>query len=92
VATADSEVVGMMALDDEWVRQLYVAPGHQRQGHGARLLAVAQSTRHSLALWTFASNLAAQRFYEAHGFKQSGSSSVDNEERAPAICYRWRAV
>jgi ribosomal protein S18 acetylase RimI-like enzyme len=90
VATTDGEVVGMMALDDEWVEQLYIAPGHQRRGHGARLLDLAQSTRRSLALWTFESNLAAQRFYEAHGFTRSGSPSADNEERAPAICYRWQ--
>jgi ribosomal protein S18 acetylase RimI-like enzyme len=89
VATQNDEVVGMMALDNEWLEQLYVAPGHQRQGHGQRLLAVAQSARDSLALWTFESNLGAQRFYETHGFKRSGSLSFDNEEHAAAICYRW---
>jgi GNAT superfamily N-acetyltransferase len=92
VSTSDSEVVGMMALDDEWVEQLYIAPEHHRQGHGARLLAVAQTTRHALALWTFESNRSAQRFYEAHGFTRSGSPSADNEEGAAAICYRWQAV
>jgi hypothetical protein len=38
------------------------------------------------------SNIPAQRFYEAHGFIQAGLPSIDNEEHAPAICYRWRAV
>jgi len=58
----------MMALEDEWVEQLYIDPEHQRRGHGARLLEVAQATRPALALWTFESNLGAQGFYEAHGF------------------------
>jgi GNAT superfamily N-acetyltransferase len=89
VATAGSEVVGMMAMESEWVEQLYVAPGHQRRGHGARLLAEVQSVKDSLALWTFESNLGARRFYEAHGFTRSGPPTDDNEERAPAICYRW---
>lgn len=92
MATTDSEVVGMMALEGEWVEQLYIAPGHQRRGHGARLLAVAQSSRTSLALWTFESNADARQFYEAHGFTQWGSASAENEEHAPAIMYRWPVV
>ena len=89
VAVEGDEIVGMMALDGEWVEQLYIDPDHQRRGLGARLLGVAQAARDSLALWTFESNLAAQRFYEAHGFTRSGLPSADNEERAPAVCYRW---
>jgi GNAT superfamily N-acetyltransferase len=91
VATADGDVAGVMALEDEWVEQLYIDPEHQRRGHGARLLEVAQATRPALALWTFESNLGAQGFYEAHGFTRSGLPSADNEEHAAAICYRWRA-
>lgn len=92
VAMEGSEVVGMLVLDEDWVDQLYVSPEHQRQGHGARLLAVAQTQRRSLVLWTFESNLGASRFYEAQGFALDGSPSSENEERAPAVCYRWRAI
>jgi hypothetical protein len=42
-----------------------------------------------LALWTFETNTIARAFYEAHGFLPSGPASADNEERTPAICYRW---
>lgn len=81
--------IAMMALREEWVEQLYVAPAHQRQGHGTRLLDVAKRSRSSLALWTFESNTAAQHFYESRGFVRSGPASADNEEGAPAVCYRW---
>ncbi len=43
-----------------------------------------------LQLWTFASNVRAQRFYERHGFvvveRTDGSG---NEEKAPGLRYRW---
>ena len=89
VTVEDEEVVAFMALDGDMLEQLYVAPRHQRIGHGAGLLRLAQTTRESLALWTFEDNLGARRFYEARGFKQSGQASTNNEEHAPALCYRW---
>jgi GNAT superfamily N-acetyltransferase len=82
----------MMVLDGEWVAQLYVAPEHVRRGHGSRLIQLAQSTRRELALWTFEANTIARAFYEAHGFRPSGPPSSDNEERAPALCYRWSST
>jgi GNAT superfamily N-acetyltransferase len=79
----------MMVLDGEWVEQLYVAPEHLRRGYGSQLVRLAQATRSELALWTFEANVAARVFYEAQGFRPAGPASSDNEERAPAVCYRW---
>lgn len=90
VAIEPSELAGMMALDGDWVEQLYISPEHQRRGHGSRLLELAKRQRRSLELWTFVSNVEAQRFYEAHGFARSGPVSADNEEHAPAVRYRWQ--
>jgi GNAT superfamily N-acetyltransferase len=89
VTTDGPELTGLMVLDDELVEQLYVAPEHARRGYGSLLLNLAQTTRSNLALWTFEANLSARAFYEAHGFRQSGAASSDNEEDAPAVCYRW---
>ncbi|WP_249018925.1 GNAT family N-acetyltransferase [Conexibacter sp. S30A1] len=89
VATECDVAVGMLALKAHRIEQLYVAPASQRRGHGSRLLAVVQGSRASLELWTFESNLGARRFYEAHGFRWEGTSSSDNEERVPALLYRW---
>ncbi len=89
LATNGREPVAVIALSDGWVEQLYVSPSHQGQGHGSRLLELAQSRQNALALWTFVTNLPARRFYEARGFARSGPPSDDNEEHAPALLYRW---
>ncbi len=91
IATEGEQLVGMMAVQGEWIEQLYVSPTHQRRGHGTRLLQLAQAGRDSLALWTFEANLVARRFYETHGFTQDDAPNSDNEEGVPAICYRWSA-
>jgi GNAT superfamily N-acetyltransferase len=89
VTSSGAELTAMMVLDAEWVEQLYVAPEHLRRGYGSQLARLAQATRDELALWTFEANIAARAFYEAHGFRPTGPASSDNEEHAPAICYRW---
>jgi GNAT superfamily N-acetyltransferase len=74
--TGDGVVIGMLVIDGDWVDQLYVEPELTGQGIGNELIAVAKRERpHGLRLWTFESNLAAQRFYERHGF--------DARDRAP---------
>jgi ribosomal protein S18 acetylase RimI-like enzyme len=90
VATDDGAPVAMMALRGGWLEQLCVAPEYQRRGYGTRLLQLAQGSRSGVELWTFESNAAARHFYEAHGFTQEGPPSDQNEERAPAIRYRWQ--
>jgi GNAT superfamily N-acetyltransferase len=80
---------GVMMLDGESVEQLYVLPDQQGRGFGSALLEHAQATRDSLALWTFEANAAARSFYEARGFVRDGGPTSENEERAPAVRYRW---
>lgn len=63
--------------------------GAKLRCHGSRLLALAQSSRSELALWTFAANTHARAFSEQHGFEADGPLTSDNEERAPALRYRW---
>lgn len=84
-------LVGILVLDGAWVEQLSVEPTMTRRGVGARLLNVAKRERpEGLRLWTFVSNLGAQRFYERHGFVTTRrTDGRDNEERAPDILYVW---
>jgi GNAT superfamily N-acetyltransferase len=89
VAVTGGELAALMVLDGVWVHQLYVAPEHLRHGHGAALLGLAQRTGDELLLWTFETNTGARAFYEAHGFRPDGPADSDNEERTPAIRYRW---
>lgn len=88
--TRDGRVVGMLVLDADWVDQLYVEPELTGHGIGSELIAVAKRERpHGLRLWTFESNLAAQRFYERHGFDARDRTANANEEGAPDILYVW---
>jgi GNAT superfamily N-acetyltransferase len=92
LTTYGPELTAMMVIDGEWLEHLYVAPEHSRQGCGSRLVRLAQSNRTELALWTFEANLSARAFYEKHGFRSTGAPSNNNEERAPAVCYRWTST
>jgi GNAT superfamily N-acetyltransferase len=85
-----SMLVGILVIDGPWVDQLYVEPTMTGRGIGARLLTLAKDQRpDGLRLWTFASNAAAQRFYERHGFMATRRTEGDNEEGAPDILYEW---
>jgi GNAT superfamily N-acetyltransferase len=86
---SDGTIVGMLVLEDEWIDQLYVEPDLTGQGIGARLLNLAKRERpQGLRLWTFVSNLGAQRFYERHGFAElERTDGSHNEEGAPDIQY-----
>lgn len=83
--------LAVLVLDDDWIDQLYVAPGHTGGGLGSRLVELAKSRRPAgLQLWTFASNAGAQRFYLRHGFTVAETTDGSgNEERAPDIRFVW---
>ena len=64
----DGPVVAVMALDDTWLDDLYVAPEHAGQGIGSALLDLAKTLRpEGFSLWVFEVNAPARRFYERHG-------------------------
>lgn len=92
VAEAGEAVVGFVSLDDGWVEQLYVAPGHTGRGIGSRLIAVAKERRpDGLQLWTFQVNAGARRFYERHGFTAvEMTDGAGNEERQPDVRFAWK--
>ncbi len=90
VADDGGAVIGLLAIEDEWVDQLYVAPGHTGKGIGSRLIVVAKRQRPcGLKLWSFEANVGARRFYEGHGFVATGSTPGDNEEGAPDVRFEW---
>jgi GNAT superfamily N-acetyltransferase len=88
----DGPVVAVMALDDTWLDDLYVAPRRAGRGIGSALLDLAKALRPGgFGLWVFEMNGPARRFYERHGLvpveRTDGSG---NEERAPDVRYAWR--
>lgn len=86
----DEEAVGLMVLDQEWIDQLYVDPATTGRGIGGALIEHAMGLHPTgLKLWTFQSNIDARRFYEAHGFVATVTTTGNNEEQAPDVRYEW---
>jgi len=90
-ASEAGEIIGLLALRQDWVDQLYVVPEWQRRAVGRTLLEIAKRARpDGLQLWTFVSNEPARRFYMDQGFvcvQQTDGS--ENEERAPDMRFVW---
>jgi GNAT superfamily N-acetyltransferase len=91
---SDGVVVGLMALSDEMLEQLYVAPAWIGRGLGRRFVAVAKERRPAgLDLYCFAVNGRARQFYEREGFQAIAfGDGTRNEERQPDIRYAWRPL
>jgi len=92
LAVAEVGVVGMMALRNDWMDQLYLEPQWRGRSIGDRLVELAKRRRPAgLQLWTFQVNSPARRFYERHGFiAVEHTDGTGNEEREPDIRYRWQ--
>jgi ribosomal protein S18 acetylase RimI-like enzyme len=60
-------------------------------GLGSRLVELAKSrSPEGLQLWTFVSNVAAQRFYQRHGFVVAETTDGwGNEEKEPDMRLVW---
>jgi putative acetyltransferase len=87
------DLVGIIALQPNWLDQLYVLPERQGDGIGTALLALAKKAYAELTLWTFQRNASARRFYERNGFVAlEETDGQRNEEREPDVLYRWTAA
>jgi GNAT superfamily N-acetyltransferase len=85
-------VVGLMAVSDEMLEQLYLAPAWIGRGLGRRLVALAKERRPAgLDLYCFAVNVRARHFYEREGFAAVAfGDGSGNEEGQPDVRYAWR--
>jgi chorismate mutase/GNAT superfamily N-acetyltransferase len=88
---AEGEVVGYAVLSRAWLESLYVAPAHQGGGVGTALLDLAKARRpRGFALWVFAANAPARRFYRRHGLVElEHTDGSGNEERTPDLRMAW---
>jgi GNAT superfamily N-acetyltransferase len=91
IAEIAGRPVGYLALVDDILDHLYVAPEHQGHGVGSLLLAKAKALRPAgLQLYAFQRNGRARAFYEARGFAPVlFSDGAGNEEREPDVLYEW---
>lgn len=83
------KAVGILAVAENELNQLYIHNDYQGIGIGTRLLEIAKDlSGGKLRLFTFEVNKGAQTFYEKHGFKIIGRG-FENEEKLPDILYEW---
>ena len=91
VVEADHRAVGFMAMENDFVDQLYIHPAYQRRGIGQALLNFArkQSPDH-VWLYTLQINTQARTFYEKNGFVAERFGTSPPPELEPDVEYHWR--
>jgi putative acetyltransferase len=93
LALSGARLLGLLALHDGFIAQLYVDPPAQRRGVGSALIAHAHAlSPRGLSLFTHQRNLRARRFYERHGFRPAAFGVSPGAECEPDVRYERRAV
>ena len=93
VATVNDRPVAFMAMNQEFIDQLYIDPNYWRQGIGNALLALARkfSPEH-IWLYTLQVNVNARAFYEKNGFVAEKFGVSPAPESEPDVEYHWRKI
>lgn len=89
VARSGGTVMGFLARDGAEICALYTASHVRGRGIGRRLIEDAKSDVSCLYLRAAATNLGAQRFYRAAGFKRATPPAGASESDVPAMTYVW---
>lgn len=91
VAEVAGRIAAFMAMEKEFIDQLYVHPDHWRRGIGEALLNFARerSPEH-LWLYTLQVNVNARAFYEKNGFVAEKFGFSPPPENEPDVEYHWR--
>ncbi len=90
LAFFEKRACGFSAIEDGWIRQIHVDPGHFGLGVGSALIRDAKAREPRLELWCFEDNARARNLYERHGFKPAEfTDGSGNEENTPDVRYVW---
>ena len=91
VVEVDNRPIAFMAMNQEFVDQLYIHPDYWRQGIGNALLNLARerSPEH-VWLYTLQINVNARAFYEKNGFVAEKFGVSPPPESEPDVEYHWR--
>ena len=91
VVESQNYPVGFMAMNNDFVDQLYIDPDHQRRGIGRSLLNLArQLSPEHVWLYTLQVNTSAREFYEKNGFVAEKFGISPPPESEPDVEYHWR--
>src|SRR4029453_8640970 len=84
-------VVAYLAMRASYIDRLYVDPGEQRRGWGARFIQHAKRRQpRGLELPTHRENRPAPAFYDKHGVPAVRFGVSPPPESAPDVEYHWR--
>lgn len=91
VVHVDDRPVAFMAMNNDFIDQLYIHPDYWRRGIGRRLIEFARerSPEH-LWLFTLQVNVNARAFYEKNGFVAEKFGVSPAPESEPDVEYHWR--
>jgi ribosomal protein S18 acetylase RimI-like enzyme len=91
VVEVNQRLVAFMAMQNDFIDQLYIHPDYQRRGIGKALLDFArgQSPNH-VWLYTLQVNVNACAFYEKNGFIAEKFGISPPPESEPDVEYHWR--
>ena len=91
VACMDSDVVGFLAIKDDFIDHLFISPDHQRQGVGAALIEFARTlSPEKLWLYTFESNANGHAFYEKNGFVATKFNISPEPKAELDVLFEWK--
>ena len=91
VVEAAQQPVAFMAINEDFIDQLYIDPGHQRRGVGRALLNFARErSPDHVWLYTLQINVGARAFYEKNGFVAEKFGISPPPENEPDVEYHWR--
>jgi ribosomal protein S18 acetylase RimI-like enzyme len=92
IARKEGKIVGFIALEQNFIDQLYIHENFQGQGLGGFWVERVKTIYPEfLELYTFASNEEAIAFYEKHGF-QIIERAVAPDEKMPDVKMRWESA
>jgi len=90
VVQVNSHPVAFMAMNGDFIDQLYIHPDYWRRGIGQRLIEFARerSPEH-LWLYTLQVNVNARAFYEKNGFVAEKFGVSPPPDSEPDVEYHW---
>lgn len=91
VVESEQRPVAFMAINKDFIDQLYIHPDYQRCGIGRALLDFARTlSPDHLWLYTLQVNVGARAFYEKNGFVAEKFGFSPPPENEPDVEYHWR--
>ena len=92
VAESDDEILGFVTLNRETAEltQLFTKLSAQGRGVGSALINCVKNSGHKgVYLFTLEINYLSRKFYQEHGFRETGLSS-NAISGLPSVRYEWR--